>query len=367
MPNVNTTLTVVAAAGVLTALSFATGMWSGPASTDAVPNVAQGSKPAISAAQAEDANEDQQWAASATGRIEPTSGLVQLVAEEAGQIEKVLASTNDRVFAGDLLVVLDDKIANERVVAARAEVDVRMQEREEEPVSGLAKDREKAADALADAQDAVRAARQEFDSAFSTFKTDNGTEYTVTTARDGYSRAKKKRDEAIEALATVEASLNMPLPTRIESSLAVARADLAISELGLEKTRVRAPFDGTVLNVFVNEGETVSRAVSRPLIAFGDISKLRVRAEVEERDIAKVRVGQKVVIRADAFPDRDFVGTVSDVASALGPPRITSRGPRRPNDVDVLEVVADIDGTPPLLAGMRVDVFFKRLNGDAKK
>jgi len=84
-----------------------------------------------------------------------------------------------------------------------------------------------------------------------------------------------------------------------------------------------------------------------------------VRAEVEERDAMKVRVGQRVVVRADAFPDRDFEGKVTSIASALAAPRINTRGPRRPNDVEVLEVQASIDGDPPLLTGMRVDVFFR--------
>ena len=41
----------------------------------------------------------------------------------------------------------------------------------------------------------------------------------------------------------------MPLPTRLEAALAVARAELSAAELGVEHTRIRAPFDGTVLNV----------------------------------------------------------------------------------------------------------------------
>jgi len=86
---------------------------------------------------------------------------------------------------------------------------------------------------------------------------------------------------------------------------------------------------------------------------------LRVRAEVEERDVVKIHVGQRVVVRADAYPDREFEGVVTQMAPALGPPRILSRGPRRPNDVEVLEVLAALDGEPVLLTGMRVDVFFR--------
>ena len=52
-------------------------------------------------------------------------------------------------------------------------------------------------------------------------------------------------------------------------------------------------------------------------------------------------------------------GVVTKLAPALGTPRITTRGPRRPNDVEVLEVLIALDGMPPLLTGMRVDVFFR--------
>ena len=69
--------------------------------------------------------------------------------------------------------------------------------------------------------------------------------------------------------------------------------------------------------------------------------------------------GQRVVVRADAFPGKDFEGLVTTVAQSLGTPRIASRGPRRPNDVEVVEVMVALDGNPPLFTGMRVDAFFK--------
>src|SRR5690606_15394862 len=127
----------------------------------------------------------------------------------------------------------------------------------------------------------------------------------------------------------VNARPNMPLPTRLETSLAIARAELALAESAFEKTRVRAPFDGTVLNIIARVGELAVAGPQSPLVLFGDVSSLRVRAEVEERDVAKIRVGQKVVVKADAYPDREFSGTVAEIASALGSPRIASRGPRR--------------------------------------
>ena len=50
---------------------------------------------------------------------------------------------------------------------------------------------------------------------------------------------------------------------------------------------------------------------------------------------------------------------MSSSARALGPSKLGQRGPRRPTDIDVLEVFIDLTGQPPLLPGMRVDVFLK--------
>jgi HlyD family secretion protein len=106
-------------------------------------------------------------------------------------------------------------------------------------------------------------------------------------------------------------------------------------------------------------GETVAPSPESPLVVVGDVSSLRVRAELEERDIGKVHVGQGAVIRSDAFPNQDFEGTVKSMAKALGPSKLGQRGPRRPTDIDVLEVIIDLSGRPQLLPGMRVDVFLK--------
>ncbi|MDX2258449.1 MAG: efflux RND transporter periplasmic adaptor subunit [Hyphomicrobiaceae bacterium] len=301
------------------------------------------------------------WAASATGRVEPLSGAVRVASQAPGQIVALPAGPNEQVVEGDVLVVLDDRDAQNRLDAAIAEADVRLRERADEAAQGLAAERQEAEDALYEARRERFLAWRAFDAALSRKRTGEASDADVAKAREAIETAKKRVSAELEDLARVTAKDGLPLVTRLESGLAVARADVALAEAAYERTRIRAPFDGAVLQVFARVGETVAPSPDATLLLFGDIAKLRVRAEVEERDVAKVRVGQKVVVKADAFPDQDFTGTVTEIASALGSPRIASRGPRRPNDVDVLEVVADLEGTPPLLTGMRVDVFFKAL------
>jgi HlyD family secretion protein len=299
------------------------------------------------------------WAASSTGRVEPIGGEVRITSEAPGKIVEVIAKTNEPVAAGDLLVRLDDDELIAKHRAAVAEAEVRERERDEEPVKGLPLEMHQVEDAAAVSERALFRARNSLDDAFRDLKAGKISADALTAAREKLATSERKAADDRAAVERTRAKDGMPLPTRLESSLTIARADITQVENAIEKTRIRAPAAGTVLNVWARVGEQAMPSPEAPLVLFGDISSLRVRAEVEERDVVKVKIGQRVVVRADAFPDRDFEGVVTQLAPALGPPRITTRGPRRPNDVEVLEVLITLDGQPPLLTGMRVDAFFK--------
>lgn len=303
------------------------------------------------------------WAASATGRVEPRGGEVRISAEIPARVAEVIATTNDHVTAGDLLVRLDSSDLDEKLIAAEAEADVRLRERDEDTeegaATGLALERRQAEDALYASERASFRALLAFDEAYRQYRRDESDADALSKAREALAEAEKKEAADRASLEKLADNANMPLPTRLESSLTIARTEVAQVVNAIEKTRVRAPEDGTILNVWAKVGEMAAPSADAALLLFGDISSLRVRAEVEERDVTRIRVGQRVVVRADAFPNQDFEGVVTQMAPALGAPRITSRGPRRPTDVEVLEVLIGLDGTPPLFTGMRVDAFFR--------
>jgi HlyD family secretion protein len=300
------------------------------------------------------------WAASAPGRVEPAGGEIRMSAQVPGRVVEVLAGVNDKVMGGDLLVRLADEDLVARVNAARAEVAVRKRDRDNEGVSNAARDRRNAEDRFADAERTLAFAREDLDRALklarSGGKDAKGAD--VAKARDAVAKADDQLDQARTALRKA-VSNGSPAPTRLEAALAAARAELSLAEAALERTRLRAPSDGTVLQMNARVGETVAPSPEQLLVVVGDVSSLRVRAEFEERDIGKVRIGQGAVVRSDAFPGKDFEGTVSSSARSLGPSKLGQRGPRRPTDIDVLEVIIDLNGQPPLLPGMRVDVFLK--------
>jgi HlyD family secretion protein len=341
--------TILVGGALALAMGFTVNMLANPGSLSNVTGAAHADTPTPVA----------QWAASATGRVEPKNGEVRISSEVPGKIVEVLANTNDQVKAGDLLLRIADDDYYTKISAAAAEAGVRERERSEEQATGLALDRRNAEDAVAKAQQDVFAAHEAFDAAYRAEKTSKGNADAAETTRKALAASEQALDTAQAKLADVNTKPGMPLPQRLESSLALARADLTSAELALERTRIRSPADGTVLNVLARVGETAVSSPDSALVTFGDMSNLRLRAEVEERDAAKVHVGQRVVVKADAFPDKTFEGAVTSISQSLGAPRIATRGPRRPNDVEVIEVMVSLDGHPPLFNGMRVDTFFK--------
>jgi HlyD family secretion protein len=306
-----------------------------------------------------------QWVASAPGRVEPREGEIRIVSLVPGRIAGVVVGVNDTVRAGDLLISLESEDAEARVAATEAEVAVRTRERDQENVGKLAKDRRTAEDAVARSERALFAARLDLDRLTTGFRKGTVQLAEVDKAHEALKAAVAVLDRERAAARRVAATKDMPLPTRLESGLTVARSELSLSEVALNRTRIRAPADGVVLAVNAKVGELAGPASELPLVMIGDLSKMRVRAEFDERDIEKVRVGQSAVVSSDAFPGRQFEAKVSQVAKSLGAPRVSAKGPRRPNDVDVLEVFVEIEGATPLLSGMRADVFLKA-EADAK-
>lgn len=90
-----------------------------------------------------------------------------------------------------------------------------------------------------------------------------------------------------------------------------AQANLAAARSVVDNLRLRAPMDGVVLRQDGEPGETVTS--TQVLFWVGETSPLRITSEVDEEDIPRVHAGQRVVIKADAFPAEAQEGTVGEI------------------------------------------------------
>lgn len=134
-----------------------------------------------------------------------------------------------------------------------------------------------------------------------------------------------------------------------------AKANLQVAEERLEETRLRAPFDGTVLKVLKREGEGGRDIVSEPVMLFGDTSKMRVRAEIDERFVQHLAVGQSALIYGRNLP-RTCRGKVASLEQIMGDKTVFTRSSSERKDLEVLQVLIDMEPGFRCPSGLRVDV-----------
>lgn len=298
------------------------------------------------------------WVIASIGRTEPKSGEIRISPTVPGRIAQSFVRVNDTVEEGDVLMRLDDDEMRFRLVAAEAEAAVRRRERDAQPVAVGREEVKRIEDSLYFAERSATGARFELDFVLAGRRTGDG-DKAVAPARKRLAEARDRVQRERAALGAALAKPALPAPTRLEAAFTAARAEVSVAETMLDKTRIRAPSAGTILRIAGKVGESVGPSMEQPLIVMGDLSAMRVVAEVDETDVAKVRLGQSVVVRSDTYPGKDFEGKVTAVAPSLAQPRIGQRGPRRPTDVEVLEVTISLDGSVALLTGMRAEVFFR--------
>jgi multidrug resistance efflux pump len=176
----------------------------------------------------------------------------------------------------------------------------------------------------------------------------------------------KRRAEAENAAAraAVERAQGASAGSRQEDILvAQARVKAATASLeeargALARTQVVAPRAGRVLRLKLHVGEYHNPSAD-PLLILADVGRVRVRMDVDERDIARVKMGAAGWITAPAFGAQKFPGKVVDISRHMGRRSVRVDDPRDRVDVKVLETLLELDGTPPLVTGMRVSSFVK--------
>lgn len=229
------------------------------------------------------------------GKIEPRE-KVAVRSKVAGQVDKIFVEEGMAVKQGQLLLSLDPTEFQRSVVRARQDVD-------------------KAAAA-------------------------------VELAQLMLDRRKQALADRAVAQVEVETALN-DLKTR-KINLDQAKESLSVAEDQLRYSRVISPIDGTVIQRNIRVGETVVPGTmatfdERSLMVVADMSKLIAKADLNQIDVAKVKLDQAVSLTLDALPGKTFKARVTKIA----PASILPKG----KDVEVFPVEATLD--PGILSDIR--------------
>ncbi len=297
------------------------------------------------------------WQAVAPGVVEPRSGEIKIAAPVIGRISEVFVRANDRVLADEPLVRLDDEDAQARVASAQAQVAMRERARNEKS-AGKSANRRDAEDAVADAEATLADARNAFDKAVRAKRAGSGSDATVNATHTAWMSSQDNLERQRSQLRRIQAQSGTPLPTQVEGQLNVARDDLRVTVAELEKLTIRAPIASTILRVDVKAGELAAPSSPQPLLLLGDLSRLRVRAELDEHNIGKIKVGDTATVRTDAFRGQTFAGKITAIAPLIRPAHLNSPASRNLSDFSVTEILIDLIDPGPLVAGMNVDVYF---------
>jgi macrolide-specific efflux system membrane fusion protein len=236
------------------------------------------------------------------GKIEPLE-KVAIKSKVAGQVEKVLVDEGDKVKKGQLLLYLDPNDFNRAVTRAKHDVE-----------------REQAGLELA----------------------------TLTLER-------KKRGFAERGVAQADVDMAESEVKTRRATVAQAKATLATAADQLRYSRIVASMDGTITQRTIRPGETVVPGFAatlddRSLMVLSDLSALIAKTELNQIDVAKVRLGQRVTLTLDALPGKTFKAKVTKIAPASTLPK--------GKDVEVFPIEATLEpeGTQVIKPGMTADV-----------
>lgn len=215
----------------------------------------------------------------ATGTLQPMN-QVDVGSELSGTVDEVLVDYNDRVVAGQVLAELNtDRLAAD-VVEGRA---------------SLASKRAK----LQEARATVLETRLAFERCekLAARQLCSGEELDTV-------RAKAVRAKAVAASA--------------EAEVAVAKATLEGKETELKKASIHSPIDGLVLLRQIEPGQTVAASLQAPVLftLAEDLTQMALHVAVDEADVGQVVAGQVAEFTVDAYPDRRFPATITQVRFA---------------------------------------------------
>ncbi|KRQ14062.1 hemolysin D [Bradyrhizobium pachyrhizi] len=243
-----------------------------------------------------------------------------LGARVAGHIAAILPGDNALVHAGDVIFRIDDGDYRIAVDAARTRIATQQAtiERIGRQVAAAASSVEQAQAQLVSAQAGLKRADLDFDrqQALSTKGFASRATFEVSEAGRDQGAASVRSAQAAYDAAKDNVEVTKAQQAEARAQLAELQTQLAKAERDLEFTNVRAPVDGTFSNRLVNTGDYIN--VGQRLGNVVPLDGVYIDANYKETQLKRIRTGQRVTIKVDAYGFRKFTGLVDSISPAAG-------------------------------------------------
>jgi HlyD family secretion protein len=276
------------------------------------------------------------------GRVEALSEEVRVSAQVGGRLQAVLVDETDAVKAGQVLAVIENAEYRARVKSAEASLQLRQAEARRVHNGARDQERRDAAAVLREAEAVLDNAQSDVVRKRDLFRETVISRSELDNAEQQIRVSQAKVDSARERLSLLEAGSRDEDIAKADADVALAAASLAEARAMLEKTFVRAPIDGVILHRHRRVGESVSTQFDSPIVTLADRTRVRVRVDVDETDVARLRIGQSAYVTADAFAGRRFSGKVVRVGQRVGKKTVRTDEPGERIDTNILETLIEL-------------------------
>ena len=291
------------------------------------------------------------------GRLEPSSGEIDLAADVVGVLSTIPVKEGDRVGKGQLLAELSNQDAASRVAQAGATLQMQTARLDKLKRGPRVEERQQAVAGLQEQDASLGRLQRDLARERMLFARGYASHTQLEQAQSAQGVAAARRKSSAEALAQIDAGPRREDVSSAEAEVKLAQAQLDEARAALEKTRIRAPIDGVVLRVYKHPGEAVGLGASSAILQVGNLDRIVARTQIDEADIAQVAKGARAYVTAPAYPGRRFGGAVTDVSPRLGAKTIQSGAPTEKRDASVLDVLVTLDPGTVLPIGLRVDCY----------
>lgn len=242
-----------------------------------------------------------------TGVVEANE-TVRVTSEIMGQAKEVKVKDGEEVNKGDILIVLGDEQIKIQVAQAQATLDS-VQASYDKIKSG-ARPQE-----IKQAESAVLQAKINRDSAEENYLRMKKLFTEKAISEQQYEQAKNQYEIADVQYQSAQESYELVIEgaaeediKSVEAQVRQAKAALDMAKYQLKNTRITAPISGKVTSIAVSSGEMISPSI--PLLSIIDVNRIFVKVGISEKDISKIKEGQTVDLKIDAFPEEKFLGEV---------------------------------------------------------
>lgn len=256
------------------------------------------------------------WNSDRTNRLLVSGNIevdeVEISFKLAGRVIKREVDEGYTIKAGQIVAVLEyQELLNERDMR-KAEL-VAAQARLKELQSGsLPQDVAQALSRLQSTQAEFERIRSDDQRQQTLFKREVISAKEYDASRASFDVAKANLEEAQKNLELLQTKTNVEKIKQAEAQVEQAAKSLAIAQTRLGYAILRSPVSGYVLSKNIDPGEFVNAGT--PIVTAADLTKVWVRAYVNETDLGKVKLGQRVNVTTDSYPDKVYEGRITFIA-----------------------------------------------------